>query len=347
MEMRFLGRSGLQVSALSFGCMTFGGSGMFTSVGNTQVDDARRQIALCLEAGVNLFDTADIYSDGQSEQILGQALERRQRNSVLIATKVFHKMGPGALDLGLSRRHIIDACEASLRRLGTEWIDLYQVHGFDSLVPLEETLRALDDLVRSGKVRYVGCSNFFGWQLTKALGLAQRLGLTAFISQQVQYSLSVRDIEVEMLPAGVDQGVGALIWGPLAQGYLTGKFRNHDTAGTRLGASGRLKIYDNERGDKLLSTLSEIAAAHSGATSSQVALNWVLRRPGVSSVLIGARTDEQLKDNLAAAKWALSDDEVAKLDTVSQPPLQYPASHYVMSSPGRNPPLVPRYKTRG
>lgn len=346
MEMRFLGHSGLQVSSLSFGCMTFGGSGTFGNVGNTQLEDARRQVALCLQAGVNLFDTADIYSDGQSEQILGQALDRNQRKSVLIATKVFHKMGPGTLDHGLSRRHVIDSCDASLRRLGTDWIDLYQVHGFDSLVPLEETLRALDDLVRTGKVRYIGCSNFFGWQLAKASGLAERLGLTRFISQQVQYSLSVRDIEAEILPAGVDHGVGALIWGPLAQGFLTGKFRNHDAAGTRLGASGQLGVYVNDRGNQILDTLAEISAAHEGSSLGQVALNWLLHRPGVASVIIGARTDEQLRDNLAAANWILSDAEVARLDMVSQGSATYPASHYAFSSPGRNPTLFPRHRSR-
>jgi aryl-alcohol dehydrogenase-like predicted oxidoreductase len=342
MEMRFLGRSGLQVSAFSFGTMTFGGTGMFAPVGNTQVEDARRQIDLCLAAGVNLIDTADMYSSGQSEEILGLALDRNQRKTVLIATKAFGRMGTAAHDAGLSRRHLIEACDASLRRLDTDWIDLYQVHSFDSLVPLEETLRALDDLVRAGKVRYVGCSNYFAWQLSKALGISERLGFERFISQQIQYSLMVRDVEVEMLPAGVDQGVGALIWSPLAHGYLTGKFRGHPSSGTRLGTSGRLRLYDTERGAAILDALTQIAAAHQRASPSQVALNWLLRRPGVTSVIIGARNEDQLRDNLAAATWTLSDEESAKLDAVSQMPPSYPATHHALSHPERNPPLFPR-----
>lgn len=342
MEMRFLGRSGLQVSTFSFGTMTFGGGGMFAGVGNTQVEQARRQVSLCLEAGVNLFDTADVYSIGQSEEILGQALEKKERRKVLIATKAFARMGKAAHDSGLSRRHLIEACDASLRRLGTDWIDLYQVHSFDSLVPLEETLRALDDLVRVGKVRYIGCSNYFGWQLTKALGVAERLDLERFVSQQIQYSLLVRDVETEMLPAGVDQGVGALIWSPLAQGYLSGKFRAQDATGTRLGASGRLAALDTERGRKILSAMSDVAAAHTGASMSQVALNWLLRRPGVTSVIIGARDETQLQDNLAAAHWTLSEEEVVALDAASQLPSTYPTSHHAFAHPERNPPLFPR-----
>ncbi|MET0987634.1 MAG: aldo/keto reductase [Steroidobacteraceae bacterium] len=342
MEMRFLGRSGLQISVLSFGAMTFGGSGIFANVGRTQADEARRLLAMCLEAGVNLVDTADMYSEGQSEEILGRVLDKSRRNEVVIATKAYARMGKAAHDLGLSRRHLIAACEASLRRLNTDWIDLYQVHNFDSLVPLEETLRALDDLVATGKVRYIGCSNYFAWQLTKALGLSERLGIARFISQQIQYSLLVRDVETEMLPAGIDLGVGALIWSPLAQGFLTGKFRGGRAEGGRLAATGRLQQYDDARGQRVLDACEQIAAAHPGATSGQVALNWLLRRPGVSSVILGARTEEQLRDNLAAATWSLSDAETAQLDAASQQPLGYPAAQHRMFHGERNPPLFPR-----
>jgi aryl-alcohol dehydrogenase-like predicted oxidoreductase len=343
MEKRFLGRSGLQVSALSFGLMTFGGTGMFKSVGTTQVEEAARQIDIAIEAGVTLFDTADIYSGGQSEEILAAALGDK-REKIIIATKVYGMMGKGDHDRGLSRQHIIAACEASLRRLKTDRIDLYQVHNFDSLVPVEETLRALDDLVRAGKVRYIGSSNHFGWQLTKAMGVSERLGLERYISQQIQYSLMVRDVEVEMLPAGVAQGVGALIWSPLAQGYLSGKFEAAASAGSRLEASGRISIYDTERGHKIVAVLREIAAAHEGATPSQVALNWLLTRPGVTSVIIGARTEAQLRDNLAAAGWSLTAEEAERLDRVSAVPVGYPEVQHGFFHPERNLPVFPRVK---
>lgn len=341
MEKRFLGRSGLQVSTLSFGLMTFGGSGMFKGVGTTQVEDAARQLDMAMDAGVTLFDTADIYSGGDSETILAQALGNK-RHSILIATKVYGMMGKGDHDRGLSRQHIIAACEASLKRLQTDYIDLYQVHNFDALVPLEETLRALDDLVRAGKVRYIGCSNHFGWQLTKALATSERHGLERYISQQIQYSLLVRDAETEMLPAGIDQGVGALIWSPLAQGFLSGKFSGGNAEGTRLAASGQLARYDTERGHGVVTALREIAAAHAGATPSQVALNWLLARPGVSSVILGARTQEQLADNLAAANWQLTPEEVAILDAASKTPVGYPDAQRRFFHPERNPDYFPR-----
>jgi len=239
MEYRLLGRSGLKVSVFSFGAMTFGGSGMFASVGKTKSAEARRQIDLCLEAGVNLFDTADVYSDGRSEELLGEALGAR-RSQVLIATKFFGRTGPGVNDLGGSRRHIIDACAASLKRLKTDYIDLYQVHNQDMLTPPEETLRAFDDLVRAGKVRYIGSSNHAGWTQMRALATSDRLRISRYVSQQIQYSLLERGAEHELLPLGVNEGVGALIWGPLSAGYLTGKFNRMDDAkGTRLGASFR------------------------------------------------------------------------------------------------------------
>ncbi len=348
MEMRFLGRSGLQLSVFSFGAMTFGeGTGVFGAVGDTRGAAARRQVDICIDAGVNLFDTADVYSNGRSEEILGEALADR-RKRVLVATKAFGQMGRGAHDQGLSRQHLINACEASLRRLGTAWIDLYQVHNFDSLVPVDETLRALDDLVRAGKIRYVGCSNHAAWHLMKALGISERRNLSAYIGQQIQYSLLVRDAEQELLPAGVDQGVGALVWSPLAQGYLSGKFRARaqDAPATRLGTTGGLKAWDSERGRRVLDALCDIAAAQPGASPSQVALNWLLARPGVTSVILGARTEEQLLDNLAAASWSLRADQMAVLDEVSQGPAIYPNSHQRYFSAGRNPQLFARSKAR-
>jgi len=343
METRFLGKSGLEVSVLGFGAMTFSdGEGRFGGTGATNGEAARRQVDMCLDAGVTLFDTADVYAAGRSEEILGEALGERRKH-VVVATKAFGRMGRNAHDTGLSRRHLIEACDASLRRLGTDWIDLYQVHSFDALVPLDETLRALDDLVTAGKVRYVGCSNFAGWQLMKAQATSERRNISTFVSQQIQYSLVVRDAEDELLPCGVDQGVGALIWSPLAQGFLSGKFRNVRSGTTRLELSNRLKAYETPQGEAVLAALDRIAAAHS-ATPSQVALNWLLKRPGVSSVLVGARTDEQLIDNLAAANWSLSTAEVEELDRASQVPMRYPNSHHRIFTSERNPQLFPRYK---
>jgi len=336
MEYRLLGRSGLKVSTFSFGAMTFGGAGMFAGVGQTQGLDAKRQIDLCLEAGVNLFDTADMYSAGQSEEILAEALGAR-RKDVLIATKAFGATGKGPNDVGASRKHVVEACEASLRRLKTDYIDLYQIHNQDSLTPPEETLRALDDLVRTGKVRYIGSSNFGGWYKMKALGISERVGLERYVSQQIQYSLLWRDAEDELLPLGVDQNVGALIWSPLAGGYLSGKFRSGPTGGaTRLDASGRLASVDDERARQIVAALDEIAAAR-GATCSQVALNWVARKAGVASIIVGARTDEQLLDNLAAATWSLTDDEIVRLDKASATRQRYPYSHHTFYHGDRNP----------
>ena len=346
MERRFLGRSGLQVSALSFGAMTFGdGVGVFGAIGNTRAVDAARQIALAMDAGINLFDTSDNYSDGQSEQILGEALGAR-RKDILIATKVFGRTGPADHDIGLSRRHMLSACEASLKRLNTDWIDLYQVHNFDGLVPAEETLRALDDLVCSGKVRYVGCSNHHAWQLTKAVGIAERLGLERYISQQIQYSLLVRDAEIELLPAGVDQGVGTLVYSPLAQGYLAGKYATNFSEGGRLASRGHLRHFDHERGRAVALALGRIASKHEGATPSQVALNWLLGRPGVSSVIFGARTQSQLVDNLGAVRWQLLREDIEELDRLSATPKGYPRTAQDIFHPERNPMLFPRSSTQ-
>jgi aryl-alcohol dehydrogenase-like predicted oxidoreductase len=296
-----------------------------------------------LEAGVNLFDTADMYSDGQSEQLLADALGAR-RPLVLIATKFFGRTGKGVNDLGASRHHILEACEASLRRLKTDYIDLYQIHQQDLLTPPEETLRALDDLVRAGKVRYVGYSNHAGWAAMRALATSDRLGLARYVSQQIQYSLLDRDAESELLPLGVHEGLGALIWGPLASGYLTGKFR-HTAAvgGTRLGTGGRFASKNTEQSGHVLNRLEKLAGGRTGTTMSQVALNWVARKAGVSSIIIGARTAEQLADNLAAATWSLSDAEIAQLDEASAVAPRYPYYMHRDYAGGRCPavPLLP------
>lgn len=343
MEYRLLGRSGLKVSAFSFGAMTFGGSGMFANIGDTKAADARRQIDMCLDAGVNLIDTANMYSQGESEELLAEALGAR-RPDVLIATKFFGRTGPGANDLGGSRHNIINACEASLRRLKTDYIDLYQIHNQDLLTPAEETLRALDDLVRAGKVRYIGSSNHGGWTKMKALATSDQFGLARYVSQQIKYSLLDRDAESELLPLGVHEGVGALIWGPLASGYLSGKFRQAANAGqTRLGKGGRLEGTDTEQARRIVDLLEQIARDHTGASISQVALNWVARKAGVNSILIGARTSEQLVDNLAAAGWSLNDEEIARLDDASAVPIRYPYQMHRDFAGDRNPaaPLLP------
>lgn len=327
MEGRFLGQSGLELSVFGFGCMTFSdGTGRFGATGSTNGDEATRQIDLCLEHGINFFDTADTYAAGRSEEILGQALGVRRRH-VIVATKAFHRMGRSPHDIGLSRRHLVEACEASLRRLGTDWIDLYQVHSFDSLTPPEETLRALDDLVRSGKVRYIGCSNFAGWQLAQALGISRQEGLAAYVGQQIQYSLVTRTAEQELLACGLAMGVGAIIWSPLAQGFLSGKFRGQARGGTRLELMGALAAYDNQRCRDVLSAIDFVVDGRDGTvTHSQVALNWVRSRVGVTSVLLGARSQEQLLDNLGAAAWTLTEAEIQYLDRASQTALHYPVS---------------------
>jgi aryl-alcohol dehydrogenase-like predicted oxidoreductase len=339
MEYRPLGRSGLLVSAFSFGAMTFGdGRGMFGSVGDTRGEEAQRQIDMCIEAGVNLFDTADLYTEGQSEELLGQTLKSR-RQQVLIATKCYGKTGPSVNDLGAGRKHIVEACEASLRRLGTDYIDLYQIHNQDLLVPIEETLRALDDLVRAGKVRYVGSSNHSGWTKMRALATADRLGLARYVSQQIRYSLLDRSSENELLPMGVHEGVGAMIWGPLASGYLSGKFqKGGDLGQTRIGARGGLDALDNEHTRRALSAVEDVAQARD-VSHAQVALNWVARRPGVATIIVGARTSAQLSDNLGAATWSLNDTEMEHLDKASQQPRIYPYDMHQTYQAARNPAL--------
>jgi len=338
MEYRLLGASGLEVSVLGFGTMTLGGEGRFAAMGNVQAEEARRQVEICIEAGVNLFDTADIYSFGKSEEVLGKALGTR-RKDIVLATKVFVRLEPGANKAGLSRRHIFEACEASLRRLGTDCIDLYQAHNFDSLTPLDETLRAFEDLIRTGKIRYAGCSNYSGWQLMKALSISDRLGIQRYISQQINYSLLARDAEHELVPAGLDQGTGIMAWSPLQFGLLSGKFRRGQTkpSESRLNSLDAPGAVDEERLFRIVDALAEIAAQR-GVSISQTALNWVTRKPGVDTVIIGARNEQQLRDNLAAANWALTDAEVERLDEVSALPLPYPYWHQQKFAGDRNPP---------
>ncbi len=336
MEQRQLGASGLRVSALSLGTMTFGGRDKFADVGSTDVAQATRQVDLCLDRGVTVIDTADVYSAGLSEEIIAKTLEGR-RDRVVLATKARMPMGDGPNDAGLSRHHLIAACEASLRRLGTDHIDLYQVHEWDGQTPLEETLHALDHLVQSGKVRYIGCSNYAGWQMTKALGVSAREGFRRFVSNQVHYSLQAREAEYEIVPAAVDQGVGILVWSPLAGGLLSGKYRRGQDgpAGARhLTDWNEPPVRDPDALYDIVDALVEIADGH-GVSAAQIALAWLLGRPGVSSVVIGARTDEQLADNLAAAELTLAADERARLDELSAPPLLYPFWHQAATARDR------------
>jgi len=336
MEYRQLGRSGLRISVLTMGTMTFGGRGPFANVGSTGVAEARRQVDMCLDAGINLIDTADVYSDGLSEEILGEVLTGR-RDRVLVATKVRMPMGDGPNDAGLSRQHVISGCEASLRRLGTDHIDLYQVHEWDGKTPLEETLGALDLLIQQGKVRYVGASNYASWQLMKALGTAERLGLPRFVSQQIYYSLQAREAEYELVPLAVDQGLGILVWSPLAGGLLSGKYRRgqQPPAGSRgLTDWNEPPVYDQERLYDIIEALIGVAQPR-GVSAAQVALAYILAKPAVTSLVIGARTTEQLADNLAVASLQLTDSELAELDKASAPPLIYPYWHQAKTARDR------------
>jgi aryl-alcohol dehydrogenase-like predicted oxidoreductase len=336
MEYRQLGKSGLRVSTITLGTMGFGGTGWATPVGQIDVEGARKQIGLARDAGVNLFDTADVYSNGLSEEILGKALGS-DRDDVLIATKARMAMGDGPNDAGLSRHHLIRSAEASLRRLGTDYIDLYQVHEWDGQTPLEETLQTLDDLVRSGKVRYIGCSNYAAWQLMKALWFADRKGLTPFVSNQVYYSLQARDIENELVPLAVDQGIGILVWSPIAGGLLSGKYRRGVEAppGSRhLTDWNEPPVYDE---DKLYDTIEELVAIAEdrGVSAAQVALAYTMAKPAVTSVIVGARTEEQLADNLAAADLQLTAADMERLDNVSAQPLPYPFWHQTANASER------------
>lgn len=335
MDYRRLGRSGLFVSSLTLGTMTFGGSGPFNKVGSTDVAGATRQVDMCLDAGVNLFDTADIYSSGESEEILGGAISGR-RDRLLLATKARMPVGEGPNDAGLSRQHIIRQCEASLRRLGTDYIDLYQAHEWDGATPLEETLEAFDTLVRSGKVRYIGCSNYAGWQLMKALGVSERHGFQRYVSQQIHYTLEARDAEYELVPLSLDQDCGILVWSPLAGGLLSGKYRRDEdaTEGRHVEGWDEPPVRDSDKLYDTIEVLVEIAESHS-VSAAQIALAWLLGRPGVTSIVVGARTDEQLADNLKAADLKLSEEERKRLDDVSAPPLIYPFWHQLKTASDR------------
>jgi len=338
MEYRQLGHSGLRVSALTLGTMTFGGRGGFSAVGATDVQGARRQLDRCLDAGINLIDTADVYSGGFAEEITGEIITGR-RDSLLLSTKVRMAMGPGPNDAGLSRQHIIAGCEASLRRLGTDHIDIYHVHEWDGQTRLEETLSALDSLVAAGKVRYLGASNYAGWQLMKALAIADARGYERFAAHQIYYSLEARDAEYELLPLAVDQGLGLLIWSPLAGGLVSGKYRRNasPSEGTRQvsGTWNEPPVRDQEKLYDTVDVLVDIAAGRAGVSPAQVALAWLLGRPAVTSLIIGARTDEQLRDNLAAADLTLTADEREALDKASAPELVYPHWHQLATAKDR------------
>lgn len=327
MQYRTLGNSGLMVSPLTLGTMTFGGEGFFANAGTTQVDEARELVALSRDAGVNLFDTADVYSLGASERMLGEALGDAI-DDVLIATKVGMQVGDDPNDRGLSRQHIIRQCERSLRNLRRDCIDLYQVHSWDGLTPLEETLRALGDLVQQGKVRYIGCSNYSAWHLMKALGIAEREHLPPFVVTQNFYSPAFRDVEIELLPAVLDAGMGMLVWSPLAGGLTSGKYRRD-----RQPENGRhLTEWDEppvDDADRLWDTVDALVAVGEelGRSAAQVSLAWLLARPGISSVIIGARNRRQLSDNLAAMELELTDDQMARIERASRPTVPYPLWH--------------------
>jgi aryl-alcohol dehydrogenase-like predicted oxidoreductase len=341
MEYRRLGSSGLNVPLISFGAATFGGtSEFFRAWGSTDIAAARRMIGLCLDAGVTMFDTADVYSNGVSEEVLGEALKGR-RNQVLISTKATFRLGDGPNDVGSSRFHLLKSCDDALKRLQTDHIDLFQLHGFDAMTPPEEVLSTLDQLVRAGKIRYVGVSNFSGWHLMKSLAVADRYGYPRYVANQTYYSLAGRDYEWELMPLGLDQGVGALIWSPLGWGRLTGKIRR----GQPLPETSRLhKTADkgppveNEHLFRIVDALDAIAK-ETGKSIPQIALNWLFHRPTVSSVIIGARDEKQLKDNLGAIGWKLTPEQIAKLDAASETTKPYPYWH--QSGFGeRNPPPV-------
>lgn len=330
MEHRLLGSSGFKVPALGFGAGTFGGQGpLFSAWGNTDVDGARRLIDICLDAGVNLFDSADVYSNGASESILGAAVKGR-RDKVILATKMALRAGDGPNDVGASRHHLVAATDAALARLGTDYIDLLQLHAFDAMTPVDQVLRTLDDLVRAGKVRYIGVSNFSGWQLMKSLAASERLGLSRYVANQTYYSLIGRDYEWELMPLGIDQGVGAIVWSPLGWGRLTGRIRRGQPlpAGSRLhDTAGFAPPVEEERLYRVIDAMDQVAE-ETGRTLPQIALNWLLQRPTVASVLIGARDEEQLRQNLGALGWQLTPEQVARLDAASAVTPPYPYYPY-------------------
>ncbi len=331
MEYRQLGGSGFKVPVLSMGTGTFGGgTEFFKAWGASGIAEATRLVDICLEAGLNMFDSADIYSNGLAEEVLGQALKGR-RDQVIISTKGTFKMGPGPNDVGSSRYHLLRAVEASLRRLGTDYIDLYQLHGFDALTPVEEVLRTLDNLVQAGKIRYIGCSNFSGWHLMKSLAASDRHGWVRYVAHQAYYSLIGRDFEGELMPLALDQKVGTVVWSPLGWGRLTGKIRR----GQPLPKSSRLQNQnvvdigppvEDEHLYRVVDALDEVAK-ETGKTVPQIAINWLVQRPSVANVIIGARNEEQLRQNLAAIGWNLTAGQIAKLDAASATTPAYPYWH--------------------
>lgn len=342
MEYRPLGRSGFKVPALSFGTGTFGGEGaLFSAWGRTDVEEARRLIDICLEAGVTMFDSADIYSAGAAEAILGEALKGRPRDSFIVSTKLTFRSGDGPNDVGASRHHLVEGVDKALKRLGTGHIDLLQLHGFDAATPVEETLSTLDDLVRAGKLRYVGVSNFSGWHLMKSLAAAERHGWPRYVAHQAYYSLVGREYEWELMPLAIDQGVGAVVWSPLGWGRLTGKIRR----GQPLPETSRLHAtaefgppVPDELLFRVVDAMDRIAEA-TGKTLPQIALNWLLQRPTVSSIVIGARNEAQLRQNLGAVGWQLTPEQIAQLDAASTTTLAYPYWHQ-RGFAERNPPPV-------
>ncbi|MDR3515242.1 MAG: aldo/keto reductase [Azospirillaceae bacterium] len=344
MEYRSLGQSGLKVPVLSFGTATFGGSGpLFGAWGNSDATEARRLVDICLAAGVNLFDTADVYSEGASEEVLGAAIKGR-RDRVLISTKTSLPLGDGANDAGSSRFRLIRAVENALRRLGTDYLDLLQLHAFDAATPVAEVLATLDALVRAGKVRYVGVSNFAGWQIMKSLAVAERYGWPRYVANQVYYSLIGRDYEWDLMPLGLDQGLGALVWSPLGWGRLTGKIRRGAAlpAGSRLHeTAGFGPPVEDAHLFRVVDALEDVAR-ETGKTVPQIALNWLLQRPTVSSVIIGARDEAQLRQNLGAVGWSLTVDQIAALDKASAVTVPYPYFPYHRQEgfARLNPPLV-------
>lgn len=324
-----MGASGLFVPVLSFGTATFGGGNeFFKAWGTTQLDDAKKMVHLCLDAGVNLFDTADVYSNGLSEEILGKALAGL-RDKVLISTKATFNMGGGPNDVGSSRYHLVKSCDDSLRRLNTDHIDIYHMHGMDGNTPVEETLRALDDLVTSGKVRYIACSNFSGWHLMKSLSVSERYGWSKYVAHQAYYSLLDREFEWELMPLGINQNVSTIVWSPLASGQLTGKFRRgqpipQDNRRSQGGSHGPETNF--ERLHTIIDALDEVAE-ETGKSIAQVSLNWLLQRPTIANIIIGARNEEQLKQNLAAVGWNLTVEQIKKLDAASEIAPIYPYWH--------------------
>ena len=329
MEYRQLGASGLKVPVLTFGTGTFGGTGeLFTAFGTSGVQEAIRLVDICLEAGLNMFDSADIYSAGNAETILGKAIAGR-RDKVLISTKATFRSGDGPNDVGSSRHHLTRSIDAALKRLGTDYIDLFQLHGFDALTPVEETLSTLDHFVRAGKIRYLGCSNFSGWHLMKSLSVSERYGWSKYVAHQAFYSLVGRSYEWELMPLGLDQGVGAVVWSPLGWGRLGGKYRRNqpiDASARAVQNGASAPKVSDEVFYKVMDALDAIAA-ETGKTVPQIALNWVLARPTVATVIIGARNEAQLRDNLGAVGWTLTAEQMTRLDHASRTEKPYPYWH--------------------